>query len=68
MPEIPRTDTVKPGDTVHAYALFALPPVEAEVKGIEDGQVTIEFDGRTTTVRLAQIVGTPEYDTWLGRS
>ena len=53
---------MKPGDKVQAYALFAKPPVEAEVIEVSEGRVTIEFGGgRVTEVGLAQVVGTPEY-------
>lgn len=62
---------LRPGQTIQAMALFGLPAVEARVLDATDEQVGIVItdgieDGRhrdkVTTVGLAQVVGTPEYE------
>lgn len=68
-------ERLRPGDRVQAMALFGLPAVEARVLDTSDEQVGIVItdgieDGRhrdkVTTVGLAQVVGTPEYEARCG--
>lgn len=62
------TVNIEIGDRVKAMALFGLPAVEARVLDLNGPEVGIviteegDHYDKVTTVGLAQVVGTPEYE------